>query len=76
MPHSRATTRDAIRLVRRAAIFVHPYRRAILIIVGLALLLAACNAAEPLILKFLFDALASGRGLRALGLAVAGLLAL
>jgi ATP-binding cassette subfamily B protein len=59
--------------LRRAAEFLAPARGAIAAILAIALALAAVNAAEPLALRHLFDALASGR---AAGGAARGLLAL
>jgi ATP-binding cassette subfamily B protein len=43
--------------LRRAVRFAFPYRRAILGILVLTLLLAALNAFEPLVLKLIFDSL-------------------
>ncbi len=43
--------------LRRALGFAFPYRRSVLLIFALTLVLAALNAAEPLILKYVFDAL-------------------
>ena len=45
--------------LRRALGFAFPYRCAVLAIFLITLLMAAVNAAEPLILKFLFDGLTS-----------------
>jgi ATP-binding cassette, subfamily B, bacterial len=45
--------------LRRALKFAFPYRRAVLGIFFITLLVAAANAIEPIILKFLFDNLAS-----------------
>ena len=45
-------------------------------LLALALVLAAANAGEPLVMRFLFDALAAPDALRVLPIAVTGLLAL
>src|SRR4051812_41467051 len=55
-PPSR-TTRLA--RLRRALKFAFPYRRAVLAILAVTLVMAAISAAEPLILKYLFDGLVS-----------------
>jgi ATP-binding cassette subfamily B protein len=52
--------------LRRALKFAAPVRRAIVTICGLTLVLAALNAIDPLVLKFIFDALAENRGRDAL----------
>ncbi|HEY0454827.1 MAG TPA: ABC transporter ATP-binding protein [Verrucomicrobiae bacterium] len=62
--------------LRRAIGFAFPYRRAVFGIFLITLLLAAVNAAEPLILKFVFDDLASNRQMRALFIGIASLLGL
>ncbi len=64
------------RAVERAAAFVRPHRRQIAAVLGLALVLAICNAAEPLVMRRLFDTLAIGRGLTALGWTTVGLVGL
>src|SRR5437764_6796634 len=43
--------------LRRALSFAFPYRRAVLGILVITIFLAAINAAEPLILKYVFDGL-------------------
>ena len=48
--------------LRRALEFALPFRRAVLAILGFTLLAAAVNAAEPLVLKMIFDGLARGAG--------------
>lgn len=53
--------------LRRALGFAFPFRRAVLLILLITLVLAAINAAEPLILKYIFDDLASPRRLGVLG---------
>jgi ATP-binding cassette, subfamily B, bacterial len=60
--------------LRRALGFAFPYRGAVLIIFFVTLALAAISAAEPLLLKYVFDELASGRQLRVLAWQI-GLLA-
>jgi ATP-binding cassette, subfamily B, bacterial len=63
--------------LRRALAFAVPYRRAIVVILLITLALAAINAAEPLILKFIFDNLTSPeRELRAFGQGIAILIGL
>lgn len=61
---------------RRAAIFVTPYRSKVAGICGLTLFLAAVNAAEPLVLKYVFDHLADGRSVEALTLGIGLMIAL
>lgn len=51
----------------RAIRFALPERRAVLLIVTLTLLIAAANAAEPLLLKVIFDGLTGRSALGALG---------
>ena len=57
-PRSRAGRR----LARRSLEFIAPYKTAVIGIVALALVLSIVGAADPLVLKYLFDAL--GRGER------------
>jgi ATP-binding cassette, subfamily B, bacterial len=52
--------------LRRALRFAVPYRRTVLTILLITLCLAAINAAEPLILKYVFDSLTSEARTRAL----------
>ena len=52
--------------LRRALAFAAPHRRAVLVIAVLTLLVATVNAAEPLVLKHIFDGLGGERGMRAL----------
>ena len=52
--------------LRRALEFAIPFRRAVLAILGFTLLAAALNAAEPLVLKLIFDGLAGVPGRRRL----------
>jgi ATP-binding cassette subfamily B protein len=63
-------------LARRAAEFVRPYKFAVLRVVVLALVLAVLGAADPLVMKWLFDALAGPRAMSVLPFAVGALLAL
>ncbi|HWF99499.1 MAG TPA: ABC transporter ATP-binding protein, partial [Steroidobacteraceae bacterium] len=51
----------------RAIRFALPERRAVLLIVALTLLIAAANAAEPLVLKVIFDGLTTRPALGPLG---------
>ena len=74
---STASCRGAGRAyARRSLQFVQPHRRALLGVLGLALLMSTLSAVDPLIMKFLFDQFAGGRNLRLLGAIMAGLLAL
>jgi ATP-binding cassette subfamily B protein len=66
---------SALALARRSIAFVRPHRVRVLRVVALALALAAVQAAEPLVMKSIFDALAGG-AVRAIALAVAGLVVL
>jgi ATP-binding cassette, subfamily B, bacterial len=63
-------------LARRAYDFVCPHHRALALVTALALVLATLSAVEPLMMKWLFDELGGRGGLRVLGLAMGGLLAL
>jgi ATP-binding cassette subfamily B protein len=57
-PAASISTSDARRArLRRALLFAFPYRRTVGIILLVTLVIAALNAAEPLILKFIFDKL-------------------
>lgn len=67
---------SGFRLARRSLQFVLPYRRGLIGVVSLALLLAALSAVDPLLMKYLFDALEHGKGLRSLGAIMIGLVAL
>ncbi|HWH70620.1 MAG TPA: ABC transporter ATP-binding protein, partial [Candidatus Sulfotelmatobacter sp.] len=62
--------------LRRALAFAAPYRRAVLAIFVITLVLAAMNAAEPLILKYIFDGLGSKNPSRVLGIGIGLLIAL
>lgn len=65
-----------LRRVGRALKFAVPYRTTILAIFLITLLLAAINASEPLILKYLFDLLASKDSRHLLSVAIGLLIAL
>src|SRR5215211_6271607 len=52
--------------LRRALAFTFPHRRAVIAITLFTLLAAALNAAEPLVLKIIFDGLGDMSGMRAL----------
>jgi ATP-binding cassette, subfamily B, bacterial len=72
---------DSFRRARRlhkAVRFALPQRNAILAILFLTLLMACANAAEPLALKYVFDALSGNRAITPLvqGLAVVAILAI
>jgi ATP-binding cassette subfamily B protein len=53
--------------LRRALRFATPFRGEVLLILFVTLVLAALNAAEPLIFKYIFDDLASKRRMTVLG---------
>ncbi|MBA4149953.1 MAG: ABC transporter ATP-binding protein [Verrucomicrobia bacterium] len=61
---------------RRALGFAFPYKKSVGVLLLLTLLLAAINAIEPLILKFIFDNLSTTPELRALFIGIFGLLGL
>jgi ATP-binding cassette subfamily B protein len=52
--------------LQRALQFTRAHRTSVIIISGCTLVLAAANAAEPLILKYVFDSLGNGQPIRAL----------
>ena len=60
-------------LARRSLQFVRPYRRKLVGVLSLALVLAALSAIDPLIMKYLFDELGRGAGMTAFALTMAGL---
>jgi ATP-binding cassette subfamily B protein len=62
-----------VRRLHKAVRFAFPQRHAILLILALTLLAAGLNAAEPLIFKLIFDALAGGGGYRLVAEGIAGL---
>ena len=61
---------------RRAFTFVRPDLRVVVVILAFTLVLAAMNAAEPLVLKYIFDRLAEGAAAQALVAGVGMLLGL
>jgi ATP-binding cassette subfamily B protein len=63
-------------LAKRSLQFVRPYRSTLAGVISLALLLAALSAVDPLLMKYLFDALERRSGLSTLGMIMAGLVAL
>lgn len=65
-PSTDAPGASASSRVRRALQFAVPFRGTVLLIALVTVLLAAANAVEPLVLKFIFDELAEGRELTAL----------
>ncbi|HEX7337883.1 MAG TPA: ABC transporter ATP-binding protein [Gemmatimonadales bacterium] len=60
-------------LARRSLQFVRPYRRKLVGVLGLALLLAALSAIDPLVMKYLFDELGRGGSMTPFALTMAGL---
>jgi ATP-binding cassette, subfamily B, bacterial len=65
-----------LQLARRSLQFVRPYRRTLRGVLSLALLLAALSAIDPLLMKYLFDALEQGRGIASLGMIISALVVL
>jgi ATP-binding cassette subfamily B protein len=63
-------------LAKRSLQFVRPYRSTLAGVISLALLLAALSAVDPLLMKYLFDALERRSGLSSLGMIMGGLVAL
>jgi ATP-binding cassette subfamily B protein len=61
------------RLLRRSLEFVRPHLKTLTGVLILALLLSSLSAVDPLIMKFLFDLLASGGDLRLFAVAMLGL---
>ncbi|HEV7366798.1 MAG TPA: ABC transporter ATP-binding protein [Gemmatimonadales bacterium] len=70
MPH------NGLQLARRSLQFVRPYRRPLIGVIALALVLASLSAIDPLLMKYLFDELARRAGLAALGFIVGGMVVL
>ena len=68
--------RRRLQRLHRAARFAFPHRHAIALILGLVLVVAAINAIEPLVLKFLIDDLAEPTGYEAIITSIAMLAAL
>lgn len=62
--------------LRRALSFVRAHRGFIILILLMTMLVAAANAVEPLVMKYVFDRLAEGGLVEALAVGVAGLLGL
>jgi ATP-binding cassette subfamily B protein len=62
MQHIELRSRAGRRLAWRSLEFIAPYKGAVIAIVALALVLSVVGAADPLVLKYLFDSL--GRGER------------
>lgn len=73
---SRSAVSPAPGRLRRALGFAAPQYRTVLAITGLTLVLAPVNAAEPLVLKYIFDALGEGTTARGVLRGVAVLLLL
>ena len=63
-------------LAKRSLQFVRPYRSTLAGVIFLAMLLAALSAVDPLLMKYLFDALERRSGLASLGVIMGGLVAL
>jgi ATP-binding cassette subfamily B protein len=63
-------------LAKRSLQFVRPYRSTLAGVISLALLLAALSAVDPLLMKYLFDALERRSSLASLGMIMGGLVAL
>lgn len=60
--------------MRRALHFAFPYRKSVFVIFLLTLVIAAVGAAEPLVLKYIFDQLTALHGVQSLIIGVAWLL--
>ncbi|HEX3236295.1 MAG TPA: ABC transporter ATP-binding protein [Gemmatimonadales bacterium] len=67
---------SGIRLAVRSLQFVRPYRRPLVTVIVLALVLATLSAIDPLLMKYLFDQLGTAGGAHAFAVAMAGLLVL
>ena len=77
IPHSAVEMQSSgFQLAKRSLQFVRPYRSTLAGVISLALLLAALSAVDPLLMKYLFDALERRSGLSSLGTIMAGLVAL
>ncbi len=61
--------------VRRALVFIKPYKRTVILVLGLVFMVSAFEAIEPLILKYLFDRLDAGK-VNPLLIGIGGLMAL
>jgi ATP-binding cassette subfamily B protein len=75
-PSGRAARKSGFRRVRRALSFGFPYRRAVFWIFIVTLLLAGLNAAEPLVLKYIFDNLGTHQPGRVLFIGIGVLIGL
>ncbi|MGH7969405.1 MAG: hypothetical protein ACREIC_11830 [Limisphaerales bacterium] len=64
--HPSPTVTHQWQRLRRALGFAFPYRRTVLIIFFVTLVLAALNATEPLVMKYIFDDLSSKKTARVL----------
>lgn len=62
-----------LQLARRSLQFVLPYRRRLIGVISLALLLAALSAIDPLLMKYLFDELSRGARMTPFALTMVGL---
>ena len=77
VPHSAVEMQSSgFLLAKRSLQFVRPYRSTLAGVISLALLLAALSAVDPLLMKYLFDALERRSGLPTLGMIMAGLVTL
>jgi ATP-binding cassette, subfamily B, bacterial len=77
IPHSAVEMQSSgFLLAKRSLQFVRPYRSTLAGVISLALLLAALSAVDPLLMKYLFDALERRSGLGSLGMIMGGLVAL
>lgn len=65
-----------IKRLARALQYAFPYRGTVLAIFLVTLLLAGINAAEPLVLKYLFDSIGFQRGKESVGVAIGLLIAI
>ena len=70
------TAAGRVHLAVRSLEFVRPHRRRLAAVVLLALVLAGASAADPLILKYLFDQIGRPDGLSSFGTALVGLVTL
>ncbi|HEX5385272.1 MAG TPA: ABC transporter ATP-binding protein [Gemmatimonadales bacterium] len=75
-PHALEASPIAQGLVRRSFEFVRPHRRALVGVLALALFMSSLSAADPLVMKYLFDELGRRRDLVRFGIIMAGLLGL
>ena len=67
---------SGLKLAARSLQFIRPFRRSLVSVVVLGLILATLSAVDPLLMKYLFDQLGRAGGGRAFALAMAGLLAM